>query len=67
MNFIYALYAGLVAGAPPKSPPSLLNTPEIGSREPMTPPLYEKRRVSPSKTHLGTQFGQGTFLSRIKQ
>ena len=58
INLINALNprdTGLVAGWPPQSPNPLLDTPEIGSREPTAPPLYDEGRVSPSKTHQGTQ------------
>ena len=69
INLINALNprdTGLVAGWPPQSPNPLLDTPEIGSREPTAPPLYDEGRVSPSKTHQGTQFGKWTSLFRAR-
>ena len=56
-----------VAGGPPQSPSPLQATPEIGPREPMAPPLYEKGQVSPTKTCQDAHFDTEASLSEGRQ
>ena len=57
---------GLVVGRPPLSPPSPLITPRVELTESTNLLLCDKGQVSPPKTLLGTQFGQGAPLSGSK-